>query len=137
MLGKKIGFVKRLASKIRVRGCISDHVSEPFRYECLLSSDNDDNKQVYRPRTSTPRGYIALYVGEERRRFVVQTSHLSHPLFRMLLEKMAEEFGFEQKEELVVPCSVNVFRELISAVKCNNGKFDLRYFAEEINFNSF
>ncbi|XP_071704592.1 auxin-responsive protein SAUR15-like [Rutidosis leptorrhynchoides] len=131
MLGKKIGFVKRLTNKIKVRGCASTHdVYDPLRYECLQRSDLDDNKQAYQSCGTTPRGCIALYVGEEKTRFVVQTSYLSHPLFHMLLEKMAEEFGFEQKDRLVVPCSVDVFRDVISAVECNNGRFDLRYFVD-------
>ncbi|KAJ0693199.1 putative small auxin-up RNA [Helianthus annuus] len=135
MLGKKSGFVKRLANKIKVRGCIG-HSSEPLRYECLLSSDHNDNKKGYQSSASTPRGCIALYVGEERLRFVVQASHLSHPLFQLLLEKTAEEFGFEQKDKLLVPCSVDVFQEIVSVVECNNAKFDLRSFAEEINNNA-
>nr|XP_043639780.1 auxin-responsive protein SAUR15-like [Erigeron canadensis] len=137
MLSKKIGFVKRLANKIKVGGCIG-HGSDILCYENLSRScDLDENKQVYnRSCTSTPRGCIALYVGEEQQRFVVRTSHLSHPLFQILLEKMADEFGFDQKDRLVVPCSVVVFRELMSAVKCNNGKFDSRCLIEEININS-
>ncbi|KAI3502213.1 hypothetical protein L1887_30245 [Cichorium endivia] len=135
MLGKKIGLVKRLANKIRVRVCTS-HGSKPLRYECLLSSDHGDDRQGHQSSTSTPRGCIALYVGEERRRFVVHTAYLSHPLFQMLLEKTAEEFGFVQQDRLVIPCSINVFREVVRAVKCNNGKFDLRYFVEEINYTA-
>ncbi|KAL4569827.1 hypothetical protein LXL04_025471 [Taraxacum kok-saghyz] len=127
MLGKKIGFLKRLGSRIKVRAHTS-HDCEPFSYECLSSSDESC--------ASTPRGCIALYVGEERRRFVVHTSHLSHPLFQMLLEKTAEEFGFVQKDRLVIPCSIDVFREVVRAVKCNNGKFDLRYLVEEIDYNA-
>ncbi|KAJ0818107.1 putative small auxin-up RNA [Helianthus annuus] len=129
MLGKKIGFVKKLANKINV-GCISDSSAQSSCYECLSSSVHADNKQQHRSRT--PRGCIALYVGEERLRFVVHTSHLSHPLFQILLDKTADEFGFEQKDRLVVACSVNVFLEVVSAVKCNSGKFDLKYLVEEI-----
>ncbi|KAJ0666911.1 putative small auxin-up RNA [Helianthus annuus] len=129
MLGKKIGFVKKLANKINV-GCISDTSAQSSCYECLSSSVHADNKQQHRSRT--PRGCIALYVGEERLRFVVHTSHLSHPLFQILLDKTADEFGFEQKDRLVVACSVNVFLEVVSAVKCNSGMFDLKYLVEEI-----
>ncbi|KAL7610268.1 auxin-responsive protein SAUR71 [Lactuca sativa] len=135
MLGKKIGFVKRLGNKIKIRTCTS-HGSEPLHYECLLSSDHGDNKQEHQSSVSTPRGCIALYVGEERRRFVVHTAHLSHPLFQILLEKTAEEFGFVQKDKLVIPCTIDVFREVVRAVKCNNGKFDLRYLVEEINYSA-
>ncbi|KAI7740982.1 hypothetical protein M8C21_006893 [Ambrosia artemisiifolia] len=136
---KKIGFVKKLANKIKVRGFMGDSSDQSLCYECLSNSDHADNKQQHRSctrtRTRTPRGCIALYVGEERLRFVVHTSHLSHPLFQMLLDKTADEFGFKQKDRLVVPCSVNVFQEVVSAVKCNSGKFDLRYLVEEINYN--
>ncbi|KAL7251420.1 hypothetical protein ACSBR1_013288 [Camellia fascicularis] len=45
----------------------------------------------------TPTGHFAVYVGKERRRFVVPTGFLSHPLFKMLLEKAYDEFGFEQR----------------------------------------
>ncbi|KAK1437932.1 hypothetical protein QVD17_03732 [Tagetes erecta] len=135
MLGKKIRFVKKLAKTIKIRGCsIGDSSKSSLNYKCLLNGDHVDNKQQHRSCTSTtPRGCIAVYVGDERLRFVVHTSHLSHPLFRMLLEKTEEEFGFEQKDRLVVPCSVNVFLEVVSAVKCNKGKFDLRTFVEEMN----
>ncbi|KAL7256466.1 hypothetical protein ACSBR1_010399 [Camellia fascicularis] len=43
----------------------------------------------------TPTGHFAVYVGEERRRFVVPTGFPSHPLFKMLLKKAYDEFGFE------------------------------------------
>ncbi|KAJ0575375.1 putative small auxin-up RNA [Helianthus annuus] len=69
--------------------------------------------------------------GEERRRFVVPTGYLSHPLFKMLLEKSSEEFGFGQKNGLVVPCSVNAFQEVVSAVESSNGKCDLSHLVEE------
>ncbi|KAL7258852.1 hypothetical protein ACSBR1_004877 [Camellia fascicularis] len=65
----------------------------------------------------TPTGHFAVYVGEERWRFVVPTGFLSHPLFKMLLEKAYDKFGFEQRDGLVVPCSVAAFREVVSAVR--------------------
>ncbi|KAL7255879.1 hypothetical protein ACSBR1_009924 [Camellia fascicularis] len=65
----------------------------------------------------TPTGHFAIYVGEERRRFVVPTGFLSHPLFKMLLKKAYDEFGFEQRDGLVVSCSVAAFQEVVSAVR--------------------
>ncbi|KAF4402905.1 hypothetical protein G4B88_010357 [Cannabis sativa] len=38
----------------------------------------------------------------------------------MLLEKAYEEFGFQQRNGLVVPCSVSSFREVVNAVQCSN-----------------
>ncbi|GAB4856375.1 hypothetical protein Ancab_014295, partial [Ancistrocladus abbreviatus] len=59
-----------------------------------------------------PVGFFTVYVGEERERFLVPTSFLSHPLFKMLLEKAHNEYGFDQKNGLLVPCSVGAFREV-------------------------
>ncbi|KAI4318821.1 hypothetical protein MLD38_032486 [Melastoma candidum] len=79
----------------------------------------------------TPAGFFPLYVGEDRRRFVVPTEFLSHPLFRMLLEKAQEEFGFEQRRGLVVPCSVAAFQEALNAVRGCYTKFCFGELVEE------
>ncbi|XP_056697800.1 protein SMALL AUXIN UP-REGULATED RNA 12 [Spinacia oleracea] len=81
--------------------------------------------------TKIPTGFFAVYVGQGRERFLVPTSFLSHPLFKILLEKAYEEFGFEQKNGLIVPCSVSTFQEVVNAVGTNHGKFDMRKLFEE------
>ena len=43
-----------------------------------------------------PKGYFAVYAGEESRRFVVPTGYLREPAFRDLMERAAAEFGFTQ-----------------------------------------
>ncbi|KAF7149266.1 hypothetical protein RHSIM_Rhsim03G0074000 [Rhododendron simsii] len=128
MLGKKMGSVKKLAKKVKVMGGSRDH--ETTYHECLL---RDDHQWEEGSRTSatTPTGFLAVYVGEERRRFVVPTGYLTHPLFKMLLEKAYDEFGFEQRNGLVVPCSVNAFQEVVSAVECCHGRFDFGELVEE------
>nr|GMD33087.1 auxin-responsive protein SAUR15-like [Ipomoea batatas]GMD88413.1 auxin-responsive protein SAUR15-like [Ipomoea batatas] len=109
MLGKKIGSVKKLGRKCRVRS------SSGHEEEYLLKGGHREEK--------TAAGSLAVYVGEERQRFVVPTSYLSHPLFKILLEKAYDEFGFAQRGGLAVPCSVAAFREVVSAVECCNGQF--------------
>ncbi|KAK6942598.1 Small auxin-up RNA [Dillenia turbinata] len=126
MLGKKMGSMKKLAKKVKVIGG-SDH-QKPPRYVCLLGEGEGHES----PSSTTPTGFFAIYVGEERQRFVVPTSYLSHPLFKMLLEKASDEFGYDQKEGLVVPCSVSTFQEVLSAVECCNGKFQFGDFIEEL-----
>ncbi|KAA8518563.1 hypothetical protein F0562_016037 [Nyssa sinensis] len=118
MLGKKMGSVKKLAKKVKVTG---REDGQPSHYEYLLRDCEDQGSS---PSAKTPTGFLAIYVGEERERFVVPTGYLSHPLFKMLLEKAYNEFGFEQRSGLVVPCSVSTFQEVVSAVECCNGKFD-------------
>ncbi|PIA46771.1 hypothetical protein AQUCO_01500369v1 [Aquilegia coerulea] len=61
-----------------------------------------------------PKGHIAVYVGEnEKRRFVVPISYLSHPLFQDLLNQAEEEFGFSHPMGgLTIPCDEDSFIEL-------------------------
>ncbi|KAK9122811.1 hypothetical protein Sjap_012413 [Stephania japonica] len=131
-LGKKMESVKKLAKKVKVIGS-NKGISQPLDYECLLSdsSSSSTSSSCACNNSSTPTGFFAIYVGEERQRFVVPTSYLSHPVFRMLLEKASDEFGFQQKNGLVVPCSVSTFQEAVSAVECCHGQVDLGWLVKE------
>ncbi|KAM0992871.1 hypothetical protein ACFX2A_008732 [Malus domestica] len=124
MLGKKMVSFKELAKKVKVMGGAE---REPSHHEYLLRN----SEQGGSPSAKTPNGFLALYVGEERQRFLVPTSSLSHPLFKMLLEKAYNEYGFQQRYGLVVPCSVSAFEEVLNAVECSNGKFDFGELVEE------
>ncbi|PIA56054.1 hypothetical protein AQUCO_00700411v1 [Aquilegia coerulea] len=66
--------------------------------------------------TVVPKGHIAVYVGEnEKRRFVVPISYLTHPLFQDLLNQAEEEFGFNHPMGgLTIPCHEDSFIELTS-----------------------
>ncbi|PIA56066.1 hypothetical protein AQUCO_00700424v1 [Aquilegia coerulea] len=63
---------------------------------------------------TVPKGHIAVYVGEnEKRRFVIPISYLSHPLFQDLLNQAEEEFGFNHPMGgLTIPCNEESFIEL-------------------------
>ncbi|KAL1821247.1 hypothetical protein DCAR_0417637 [Daucus carota subsp. sativus] len=124
MLGKKFYAVKKLAKKVQSMKKVD---SEQSQRHSLLKDSGDHEDDQY----STPTGFLAVYVGEDRKRFVVPTGYLSHPLFKMLLEKAYKEFGFKQMSGLVVPCSVAAFQEVISAVECCNGNFDFGNLVEE------
>ncbi|KAK2395985.1 protein SMALL AUXIN UP-REGULATED RNA [Trifolium repens] len=69
------------------------------------------------PPHDVPKGYLAVYVGPELRRFIIPTSYLSHSLFKMLLEKAAEEFGFDQSGGLTIPCEIETFKYLIKCIE--------------------
>ncbi|ERN08529.1 hypothetical protein AMTRI_Chr11g98210 [Amborella trichopoda] len=60
-----------------------------------------------------PKGHFAVYVGKNHSRFVVPASYLKSPAFQHLLELSADEFGFEHRMGLVVPCDETFFRRLI------------------------
>jgi SAUR family protein len=64
--------------------------------------------------TDVPEGYLPVYVGmKELRRFVISASFLNHPIFAELLQKSAQEYGYEQKGGLKIPCDVMLFEHII------------------------
>ncbi|KAK1417923.1 hypothetical protein QVD17_27059 [Tagetes erecta] len=65
-----------------------------------------------------PKGYFAVYVGEEeKRRFVVPLSLLSQPAFQELLHLAEEQFGFNHPMGgLTIPCSEDIFVDLASSL---------------------
>ncbi|KAM7257082.1 hypothetical protein ACFE04_012823 [Oxalis oulophora] len=75
------------------------------------------------PPHDVPKGYLAVYVGLELRRFIIPTSYLSHSLFKLLLEKTEEEFGFGHGGALTIPCEIETFKFLLKCIE-NNPKDD-------------
>ncbi|MFQ6630309.1 hypothetical protein Gotur_007983 [Gossypium turneri] len=60
-----------------------------------------------------PKGYFAVYVGENQKRFVIPVSFLSQPLFQELLGKSEEEFGYSHPTGgLTIPCDEDIFLDL-------------------------
>lgn len=51
-------------------------------------------------------GHFAVIAADddEEKRFVVPLTYLSHPVFQRLLERAAEEYGFNHEGALMVPC---------------------------------
>ncbi|CAN8253961.1 unnamed protein product [Cochlearia groenlandica] len=69
----------------------------------------NNNKQGIK---DVPKGYLAIKVGskeEEQQRFVVPVLYFNHPLFMQLLKEAEEEYGFEQKGTITIPCHVEEF----------------------------
>ena len=62
-----------------------------------------------------PKGYLAVYVGEKQKRFVIPISYLNQPSFQELLSQAEEEFGYDHPMGgLTIPCSENVFQSTIN-----------------------
>ncbi|XP_071901186.1 protein SMALL AUXIN UP-REGULATED RNA 51-like [Coffea arabica] len=60
-----------------------------------------------------PKGYLAVCVGEELKRFVIPMEYLGHQAFGILLREAEEEFGFQQEGVLKIPCQVAVFEKIL------------------------
>ncbi|GJN18980.1 hypothetical protein PR202_gb06204 [Eleusine coracana subsp. coracana] len=63
-----------------------------------------------------PKGFFALYVGQEMKRFVIPTEYLGHWAFEPLLREAEEEFGFQHQGALRIPCDVEVFEATLRLV---------------------
>ncbi|XP_020214393.1 auxin-induced protein 6B-like [Cajanus cajan] len=62
-----------------------------------------------------PKGYLAVYVGEKMKRFVIPVSYLNQPSFQDLLCQAEEEFGYDHPMGgLTIPCSEDVFQHITS-----------------------
>ncbi|KAG6386409.1 hypothetical protein SASPL_155309 [Salvia splendens] len=64
-----------------------------------------------------PKGHFAVYVGQNRSRYIVPISFLSHPEFQCLLQMAEEEFGFDHEMGLTLPCEEVFFRSLTSMIR--------------------
>lgn len=81
-----------------------------------------------------PEGYLVVYVGEELRRFVIKAKYLSHPVFRALLNKSAEEFGYEHKGGLEMACEAHFFEHLLWLIESNSPSLSSMEFEELVGF---
>jgi len=62
-----------------------------------------------------PKGYLAVYVGEEIKRFVIPISYLSQSSFQELLNQAEEQFGYDHPMGgLTIPCREDVFLDITS-----------------------
>ncbi|KAK2978312.1 hypothetical protein RJ640_017163 [Escallonia rubra] len=73
-------------------------------------------KQAGSALNDVPKGYFAVYVGEqEKKRFVIPISFLNQPSFQELLSQAEEEFGFDHPMGgLTIPCREEIFIDLTS-----------------------
>ncbi|KAK7400956.1 hypothetical protein VNO78_12267 [Psophocarpus tetragonolobus] len=67
-------------------------------------------------RSAIPKGYLAVYVGEnDKKRFVIPISYLHQPSIQDLLSEAEQEFGFDYPMGgLTIPCREDVFIDITS-----------------------
>lgn len=87
---------------------------------CSRGSINNNFKK------EVPKGYLAVYVGPALRRFVIPTSCLSMPDFRVLMDQAAEEFGFDQQGGLQIPCDEEDFTMILWTCLARDRKLSKR-----------
>ncbi|KAE8698415.1 Auxin-induced protein 15A [Hibiscus syriacus] len=84
----------------------------------VLYCDSDEESCASpEPPPDVPKGYLAVYVGPELRRFIIPTTYLTHPVFKILLEKAKEEFGYDHNGGLTLPCEIETFKYLLKCIE--------------------
>ncbi|XP_050225492.1 auxin-induced protein 15A [Mercurialis annua] len=75
---------------------------------------NDKYKEsLLNPAGEIPKGFMAVYVGRKKQRYVIPTRYLSMPEFQVLMEKAGEEFGYDQEGGLQLPCEDDQFHDIL------------------------
>lgn len=69
--------------------------------------------------TIAPNGCFSVYVGAQRKRFVLKTKFINHPLFMMLLDEAEVEYEFQNDGPILLPCKVELFNKVLAEI--NNG----------------
>ncbi|VVB15020.1 unnamed protein product [Arabis nemorensis] len=87
---------------------------------------------------TTPKGFVAVYVGEnqiQKKRYLVPLSYLNQPSFLALLSKSEEEFGFDHPMGgLTIPCPEDTFITITTGLKGRSSekKKDLTLFSSNL-----
>ncbi|WOH07078.1 hypothetical protein DCAR_0626507 [Daucus carota subsp. sativus] len=92
------------------------------------------------------KGCIAVQVGLEEEleasRFVIPISYLYNPLFRQLLDRAHEVYGYHVSGPLKLPCSVDEFVHLRWQIEKESGSFrrlrhhNHHYLSNSLSFRS-
>ena len=85
-----------------------------FRLHTILRA-SVSSRQASSKSVEVRKGYVAVYVGEEQKRFVIPISYLNQPSFQDLLSQAEEEFGYDHPMGgLTIPCTEEVFQHMTS-----------------------
>ncbi|XP_047329356.1 auxin-responsive protein SAUR71-like [Impatiens glandulifera] len=95
-------------------------VMDSSQYSLLQSSVDGAVSVKSRRSRPVPEGHVPLYVGEEMERFIISARLLNHPIFVKLLNKSAQEYGYDQEGALRIPCHVHVFERILEALRVSH-----------------
>ncbi|XP_027355575.1 auxin-induced protein X10A-like [Abrus precatorius] len=86
-----------------------------FRLPGIRRSSSSASQQSSCKVMEVPKGYLAVYVGEKMKRFLIPISFLNEPLFHGLLSQAEEEFGYSHPMGgLTIPCKEDEFLDITS-----------------------
>ncbi|CAM6087723.1 unnamed protein product [Calypogeia fissa] len=91
-------------------------------YQRLINSDDGMSKEelqmstrLTRSSKRVPKGHLPVYVGHEKKRFVIRIDYMSHPLFKPLFEQ--NTLGVERVGGLQIDFEPDLFEQMLKAVE--------------------
>ncbi|KAK1357436.1 Auxin-responsive protein SAUR50 [Heracleum sosnowskyi] len=100
-----IKFLRSKSSGTKKNGIVKlKVVVEKLQKSLLLGKKSYDEDDVPQDVKEGHFAVIAEDENENKTRFVVPLSYLSHPTFLSLLEQAADEYGFDHGGALTIPC---------------------------------
>jgi SAUR family protein len=86
-----------------------------FRFAGIIRKASFSANRSASKVVDVPKGYLAVYVGEKQKRYVIPISYLNQPSFQYLLSQFEEEFGYDHPMGgLTIPCTEDVFQHMTS-----------------------
>ncbi|XP_047154477.1 auxin-induced protein 10A5-like [Vigna umbellata] len=86
-----------------------------FRIPAIIRQASFSTAKTTRKGLEVPKGYLAVYVGDKMRRFMIPVSYLNQSSFQQLLSQSEEEFGYDHPTGgLTIPCKEEEFINVIS-----------------------
>lgn len=95
------------------------HCSKPGSGYVRIGHEPVKEKEV-----AVPKGHLAVYVGQKDgdfQRVLVPVIYFNHPLFGQLLRESEEEFGFEHKGGITIPCPISDFERVQTRIAAGSG----------------
>ncbi|KAM7278038.1 hypothetical protein ACFE04_005172 [Oxalis oulophora] len=92
--------------KFAVKSMLQKSLSLGSGRKSSSEDEQEESRPSYVPKDVKAGHFAVIAVDNEepKKRFVVPLSYLSHPRFIRLLEEAAEEYGFDRKGALTIPC---------------------------------
>ncbi|KAH6807049.1 hypothetical protein C2S53_006288 [Perilla frutescens var. hirtella] len=120
---KKVNMISQI---VRLKQVVTRWKSKSLRGSSSIlfyTSSDDDSDEPAGANRRTPSGSVAVYVGAERRRFVIPTRFLNLPVFVALLNQAEEEFGYPATGALTLPCEAGFFSDILRLLDEDEGRF--------------
>ncbi|XP_015955258.1 protein SMALL AUXIN UP-REGULATED RNA 51-like [Arachis duranensis] len=118
---KKVDRIRQIVrlKQLMMRWRVISHRRHHHHYD---SSSLDSKPCTSSPRRA-PSGFVFVYVGQERKRFVIPARFLNLPVFAGLLEETEEVFGLRCSGGLLLPCEVAFFSNIVKHLEKDEHKY--------------